>query len=76
MLIHLPSVASYIDTSDALVYAGYQNGNVDYDSAMSVADCSENWFNCLSKSDREIVDLIERYLNLHLSLMVYQRPRN
>lgn len=70
MLIHLPSVASFIDTSDAIVYAAYQNGNVDHDSATSIADCSETWFSLLSSRDAEIVDLVERYLQLHLRVLV------
>jgi hypothetical protein len=67
MLIHLPSVASFIDTSDALVYAAYQNGNVDHDSATSIADCSEVWFSLLSHRDAEIVEI---YLQLNISFLV------
>ncbi len=70
MLIHLPSVASFIDTSDAIVYAAYQNGNVDHDSATSIADCSENWFALLSPRDAEIVEVVERYLQLSLRVLV------
>jgi hypothetical protein len=70
MLIHLPSVASFIDTSDALVYAAYQNGNVDHDSATSIADCSEVWFSLLSHRDAEIVEIVERYLQLNISFLV------
>lgn len=73
MLIHLPSVASYIDTNDALVYAAYQNGDVDLDSATSVSECSPDWIGALSREDREKVDVVERYLNLKLHNMIFQK---
>jgi len=46
MLIHLPSVASYIDTDSFNMFAAYQRGGYDKDSATPLVTCSQTWFNC------------------------------
>lgn len=70
MLIHLPSVASFIDTSDALVYAAYQNGGFDSDSATHISDCSDTFQNLLSPEDRYVVDVVSSYQTLHINMLV------
>jgi len=70
MLVHLPSVASYIDTTDALVYAAYQRGGVDTDSARHVSECSNTFHSLLTTEEREIISIIERYQALHIKLLV------
>lgn len=70
MLIHLPSVASYIDSTDALVYAAYQNGRVDTDSATHVSECSETFQRCLSAEDRYVIEVVARYQELHIQMLV------
>lgn len=70
MLIHLPSVASFIDSTDAIVYAAYQNGRVDADSATHISDCSENFQRLLSAEDRYIVEVVARYQALHIQMLV------
>lgn len=70
MLIHLPSVASFIDSTDAIVYAAYQNGSVDADSATHVSDCSEHFNQCLSQEDRNIIEVVARYQALHIQMLV------
>lgn len=70
MLIHLPSVASYIDSTDAIIYAAYQNGKVDSDSAIHVSDCSENFQRCLSPEDRYVIEVVARYQALHIQMLV------
>lgn len=60
MLIHLPSVASYIDTNSFNMFAAYQKGGYDKDSATPLITCSSTWFNSLSARDRSIVRRILR----------------
>jgi hypothetical protein len=69
MLIHLKSVASFIDTTDALIYAAYSNGNVDHDSARTISECSKTWYDSLSPGDKEVVDLVEKYMQMHLNFL-------
>lgn len=75
MLVHLPSVASYIDTTDALVYAAYQKGGVDPDSAQPISECSSTFLDLLSPQDAQIVHTVEEYIQMHLKFIVNHAPR-
>lgn len=55
MLIHLPSVASYLDPMTRNCYAAYQMGGHDKDSATPLEHCSQDWYKALSQRDRTIV---------------------
>lgn len=63
LTIRLYSVASVIDANSKNVYAMYQDGRYDEDSATHFDDMPEEWIKSLDKYDRQ---LIERYLNIQL----------
>ena len=60
MLIHLPSAASYLDTHSFQIFAAYQLGGYDRDSAIPLINCSQSWWRALSDRDRSIVRRILR----------------
>lgn len=60
MFIHLPSVASYLDSYSLNTFAAYEQGGYDADSAIHLIKCSQTWWRALSVRDRAIVKRILR----------------
>jgi hypothetical protein len=56
MFIVLESVATAIDDQTLITYAMYQSGDIDENSGVPLGLCSEEWYNSLSKEDREMVE--------------------
>ena len=56
MKIDLLSVASVIDDETKMVYARYQDGNYDQQSAKHLLEMSKSWFSLLDKNDEPIVN--------------------
>jgi len=64
MLIKLYSVASAIDDKTNIVYAMYQDGRTDKDSATHIDDMGKAWIDSLSNYDKKILFHYCKNLNL------------
>ena len=55
-MIKLNAVNTLIDTKTTMVYPQNSDGTPDLNCGGYLEDCCEEWFDCLSKEDRKIVN--------------------
>ena len=55
MMILLMSVGTILDNKTLLTYPMMNVGGIDFSDEIHLLDCCDDWYNSLSKEDREVV---------------------